>query len=172
MFVTVTADRLLLFHDKQHPAGPPEPDVWCSCVPVRRDIAHTPNYPRLCHHTRALRSKVRTLKISHPGHQPLTRVLVGSANAVHTTGPLSSFQTSLPNSSGIPESLSSASWCGTILWASSAMQDGPAPFTPGALLSSWSSGPLSSSVAPLLMLSLPVLLLLKQLLLWETSWAS
>lgn len=59
ILVTVNAHRLLLLHVEQHPTGPPEPDVWRSCLPLRRYIAHPPDYPKFRYTTRALRSKVR-----------------------------------------------------------------------------------------------------------------
>ena len=52
--VVVTAHRLLFLHDEQHPTGPPEPDVWCSRLPFRGDIAHPPDYTCLRYPTRAL----------------------------------------------------------------------------------------------------------------------
>jgi ABC-type multidrug transport system permease subunit len=81
---------------------------------------------------------------------------IGSANVVLTTGLHSCFLMCLPNSSGTLELPLSVSWCGSVQWAYFVMHGGLVLYTPGACLSSWSSGRHSSSEALLPMRSSPV----------------
>lgn len=83
ILVTVDAHWLLLLHVEQHPTGPPKSDVRCPRLPLRGYIAHSTNYPKFRHSTRALRSKVRIATCQHPDHPSLTSILAQGAQMPH-----------------------------------------------------------------------------------------